>query len=608
MKYPILSELNTSREWLDVFKGYNHNLRIGEGEFYEMTNLSSDDFPILSPRKKRGIYKKQSELHGIVAKDVLCYIDGSDIVIGEDRISMGLAVYKDEDGYNIPKILISMGAYLIILPDKKYINTKDYDDSGDIEAIYTNEIPDVNSYEQVKVCLCRENGTLYSNLVRDTVPPEITDEMKEQAKENPSIIPFWMDTGGTTALKRYSISEDSWFTVQSTYVRIESPGIGAKFSIGDAVTMEGFMGGVPDGLAVIQAKDDSKDDNGHPKSDWIVIRGIIDIDLLLDSPVKISRKMPDLDFITESGNRLWGCRYGEQDGKTVNEIYASKLGDFKNWNCFEGISTDSWAASVGTDGPFTGATTYLGNPIFFKEKCMHKVYGNSLPFGIQTTACRGVQEGGGRSLAIVNEVLYYKARSGICAYDGSLPEEISAAFGGVTYHGAIGGALENKYYVSMADEREERHLFVFDTKTGMWHREDNVNVMDFCNFRGDLYFIDKVRGLISTVKGTGYPEDAPIKWEAVTGIIGTDSPDKKYISRMDVRMSLSVGARVSFYAEYDSSGEWEYLFATPDEVKLRTFAVPIRPQRCDHLRLKIIGTGEAKIFSICKTIEGGSDV
>ena len=56
----------------------------------------------------------------------------------------------------------------------------------------------------------------------------------------------------------------------------------------------------------------------------------------------------------------------------VNELYACKLGDFKNWNCFLGISTDSYVASVGTDGPWTGAVTYLGNPIFFKETCLHK--------------------------------------------------------------------------------------------------------------------------------------------------------------------------------------------------------------------------------------------
>ena len=218
-----------------------------------------------------------------------------------------------------------------------------------------------------------------------------------------------------------------------------------------------------------------------------------------------------------------------------------------------------------------------------------------------------MQKGCDRSLSIVNEVLYYKARSGICAYDGSLPVEVSSALGDVTYHNAVAGTLGNKYYISMSDASEGWHLFVYDTLKGLWHREDETQAVDFCNCRGDLYYIDYADNQIKTVRGTGVAETEDIEWEAMTGIIGTDSPDKKYISRMDVRMSLVVGARVSFFVEYDSSGEWEFLFAM-DGIKLRSFAVPIRPQRCDHLRLKIIGCGEAKIFSICKTIEQGSDV
>ena len=189
--------------------------------------------------------------------------------------------------------------------------------------------------------------------------------------------------------------------------------------------------------------------------------------------------------------------------------------------------------------------------------------------------------------------------------------EISSALGDVAYFNAVAGSLGNKYYISMSDSSEGWHLFVYDTLKGMWHREDETQAVAFCNCRGDLYYIDygdeHGQMSIKTVRGTGVAETEPIEWEAVTGIIGTDSPDKKYISRMDVRMSLVVGARATFFIEYDSSGEWEYLFSM-DGIKLKSFPVPIKPQRCDHLRIKIIGSGEAKIFSICKTIEQGSDV
>ena len=75
---------------------------------------------------------------------------------------------------------------------------------------------------------------------------------------------------------------------------------------------------------------------------------------------------------------------------------------------------------------------------------------------------------------------------------------------------------------------------------------------------------------------------------------------------MTVRMALDIGTRVYIYAEYDSSGAWEHLFTMTGN-NLRSFAVPIRPKRCDHLRLRFVGEGDAKIYSITKTIEQGSD-
>ena len=582
MKYPTLAEMNASREWLDEFRGYNHNLRIGEGEFYEMTNLSSDNYPILSPRSKRGIYKTPDNPKALIAKDSLCYIDGSKFVINEYEIDMGLEDIKDKyTGEIIPKTLISMGAYVIIMPDKKYINTADLTDYGPIEE-------EVTTSGQVSFELCKVDGVAYENTVPQPSPPEDTTKM-------------WIDTSSVPhTLKQYSTTTDMWNAIATTYIKIKATGIGKPFEVNDGVTVSGVES---EDLAdlnasiIILAKGD----------DYIVVTGILDKVTTQTKPLTVERRMPEMDFIVESGNRLWGCRYGPQGDQIVNEIYASKLGDFKNWSCYQGISTDSYAVTLGTDGQFTGAITHLGYPIFFKENFMHKVYGNyPANFQVQTTACRGVQKGCGKSLAIVNEVLYYKSRSGVCAYDGSLPREISAALGDMSYSKAVAGHIGNKYYISMCDVEGVYHLFVYDTLKGMWHREDKTEVMDFCNCRGDLYYIDYADKQIKTVRGTGTLDTSLVKWEAITGVFGTDSPDKKYISRIDVRLLLSVGASVTFYAEYDSSGEWEHLYSKTGTT-LCSFAIPMRPKRCDHMRLKIMGSGDAKIYSICKTIEQGSD-
>ena len=587
---------------IDVFKGYNHNLRIGENEFYDMKNLTSSHYPTLGVRGKRGVYNTSTPINpqGLIAKDSLCYVDciveeheeGARFYIDDNEVEGFTLSSKAED---CPKQLISMGAYVIIMPDKKYVNTADLTDYGSIEASVTTESP-------VTFAICKADGTSYG--IYQTYEPEITEAM-ESGEED---IPLWLDTSATPhSLKQYSLSNAMWTTIPTTYVKISAAGIGLPFNVNDGVTISGITNKQLADLnntMIIWAKD----------ADWIVVTGIIDALTTQEEPITIKRQMPNMDFIVESENRLWGCRYGVAlNGEVVNEIYASKLGDFKNWNCFMGISTDSYAVTVGTDGQFTGAITHLGHPIFFKENCMHKVYGNyPANYQINTTTCRGVQKGSHRSLAIVNEILYYKSRTAICAYDGSLPQEISYVLGEVPYCNAVASSHGNKYYISMRDafckdDTKAWHLFVYDTQKGMWHREDNTRVDLFCSCSEELYFIDHFDHKIKTMFGSGDKDASAVEWMAETGIIGTEYPDKKYISKLNVRMSLDLGTRAFFYIQYDSADDWQYLF-TMDGTTLRSFTVPIRPKRCDHLRLRIEGVGEAKIYSISKTIEMGSDV
>lgn len=578
MRYPTLYAKESNRKMVDVFKGYNHNLRIGEGEFFDMKNMTADYFPILSPRKKRGMYASPNSPKGLIAKDALCYVDGTKFVINEYPVDMGL---NDE-----PKQLISMGAYVIIMPDKKWINTLDITEFGNIEASF-------ESNSDVTFSLCTVDGDNYENMTVSAEEPTDPENME-----------LWIDTASTPhTLKQYSASSAIWVQIATTYIKISSPGIGAAFNQYDGVTISGIISEDLQDLntsAVIWAKDD----------DYIVVVGILDEVTNQDSEagsVKIERKMPAMDFITESENRLWGCRYGvSTNGEVVNEIYASKLGDFKNWNCFMGLATDSYAASCGTDGQFTGAITHMGYPLFFKENCVHKVYGNyPANFQIQTTACRGVQKGCHKSLAIVNEVLYYKARSGICSYDGSLPTEVSYALGNEAYGDAVGGAYGNKYYASMKDVTGQWSLFVYDTAKGMWHKEDDFQAESFCACHNELYAINC--GDIIAMLGSGDDYEGDLEWMVQTGEIGITSPDMKYISRLTVRMAMDIGSEIMFYAQYDFSDTWEPLFALRSD-NLRSFSLPIRPKRCDHMRLRIEGKGMAKIYSITKTIEQGSEL
>ncbi len=578
MNYTRLNSVASSQQTVEAFGGYNHNLRIGDGEFYDEENLSCDQYPVLSLRAKRSVAAApQHGAGGLIAKDSLCYTSGSSFYINGYGVDMGLAEGE--------KQLISMGAYVIILPDKKWVNTMDTTKWGNIENT-------VETQADVTFSLCMMDGEgLEVKYTGSTQPKE------------PKNLEYWLDTGQQKhSLKIYSESSDMWTAVGTTYVKIRCPGIGVGFEQYDGIQIDGLSGSESEdlkelnGSAVVWARDD----------DYLVVVGLLDAVRTVSGKITVSRTMPVMDFVTECNNRLWGCRYGlAENGEVVNEIYASKLGDFKNWKCYMGISTDSYTVSLGSDGPFTGAITHQGYPVFFKENCLHKMYG-SIPanFQIQTTNCRGVEKGSEKSLAIVNEVLYYKGANGVCAYDGSLPGEISSVFGSESYRKGVAGAYKNKYYISLMGSAG-RVLFVYDTAKGIWHKETGENFTCFCQCRGELYAI--LGGKILAMAGSAGEKEGQISWQCTTGIIGCVSPNAKYLARLNLRLWLENGANAQIWAEYDSGGTWEHL-GSLQGYGLRPFTLPVKVRRCDHLRLKITGQGNFQLYAVTKTIEQGSDL
>ncbi len=590
MEFPILNEVSQYREMTTVFGGYNHQLSCQEGQFFDMKNMTSQFFPILSPRNYRGIVKHFDNPQGILDKEDVLWIDSQKLYInGKEKVLKDISLSEGQ------KTLAKMGAYVIIMPDKVWYNV-DKDESGYMECRNT-----VTSGTEIKFTLCNSNGAVIE--WHDAKYYETTE-----AKDGD----YMMSTSnGKSSLKVFSSTTSIWTTVATTYVQITAEGIGKGFNKEDGIKLI-IDSGVDALKNIFVNEEDGKVSTNNcitdKTDDSITITGILSENIALnDKTLTIERNVPDMAYITECNNRLWGC---SKDG---HELYCCKLGDLTNWNCFKGISTDSWAATVGSDGKFTGAITYLGYPMFFKEDSLIKISPSSNG-GHQTkeTRCRGVQKGSHNSLSILNETLYYKSSTCVCAYNGSLPYSISDELGDIRYYDAVAGTIGDRYYISMRDTENVYSLFVYDSKNVIWCKEDNTKVISFCKHSDELYYIDAEDNTMKSVRGTllyDVPEKATedkFDWYVESGQIGYSSPDHKYVARINLRISLEVGTNVDFYLQYDSSGVWEHKFNMSGN-GTRTYSIPIIPQRCDHFKYKLSGKGGCKIHSITKTVEEGSD-
>lgn len=584
MRYPELTEESTSRQVTDTFLGYNHNIKIRDGEFYNTENLTSKFYPMLAIRQKRSVVTDSlTAAQGMIEKDALGYVDNGTLYYN----SLATPITGLKAGR---KQLVSMGAYICIFPDKMYYNTIDSSDYGSMEASYSFN-------GTVKYEMCNSDGSVYGTAAEGSTAP--TD---------PEDDALWIDTANGV-LKQYSVSMAMWVTIETVYTKLTFSTQGQVtnlFKEYDGVELTGARFDDLNGSKIIYGIGGKSGDDAE--NDFIVVIGVLENEYTDENAqISIKRTVPDMDYVCECQNRLWGCRYGNDGTQNLNELYCCALGDFKNWRQYLGLSTDSWTASVGSDGVWTGCINFLGSPVFFKENRIHRIsVSSSGAHSVSDTPARGVQQGSDRSLAVVDEVLYYKSRTDVCAWQGGFPEGVSSALGDERYYKAVAGAFGRRYYISMEGSDGEPQMFCYDISKGLWMREDGLRADQICRLDDSLYCLSgnaiyDLNGLVGSAEGN-------ISWFAETGIMYYEYPDKKYISRYNIRLRMAAMATLQMGIEYDSSGEWELAGRVEAASGTRTVTLPVCPRRCDHMRLRLSGTGDVKIFSIARLLEKGSDM
>lgn len=571
---------------------------------------------------------------------------------------------------------VRMGSKLCLFPDKMWINIdgEDANSHGYFEQYGIN-------LSQAQIYNCDKEGKRI-----DAKTESYYQEHPDDIKSGAYMIST--NSNGGTSIKVYSDLTKSWSTVTTTHIAIpinSSWGIESEFKVGDGIVMRSKIdrrvnGGVYKkiGLEKILLTED-KDFTLNPVlrrgkdyyrfdpmpnwgdgdksyySSYFVIKNIIGggserrliVTGILDEPISIdagwgiciAREVPKMSYVIECQNRLWGC---SEDG---HEIYCCKLGDPTNWYCYEGTAADSYAATVGSIGEFTGAITYNQNPLFFKENSFLKVtVSASGAHSYRVQDAEGVEKYSARSIVNVEGILYYLNSNGVYAFDGSSPHKISDAFGNHRYTKGIGGKLNGKYYISVLENdgnnptREgncNHTLFVFDTYKGLWTKEadNSFIIMDIYCTSDAIYFTRLVRDY---AKRKGYEtwcegaykywkatddffygsepivaeegiEEKNIEWYVESAPIGYALTNNKYVGKVNIRLALEIGAYVDFWMRYDNEESWTHIFNMSGK-GTKSFTIPVTPRRCDTFRYRLSGRGDCKVISISKSIEEGSDV
>lgn len=321
------------------------------------------------------------------------------------------------------------------------------------------------------------------------------------------------------------------------------------------------------------------------------------IDEEVAGTVTIERKIPDLDFICESENRLWGCSNGAQ------AIYVSAWGDPTNFFVNEGAATDSWTVAVGTDGEFTGCCKLTSSVLFWKETKLHKLLGSyPAEYAVYTYDIEGLKKGCHKSMQIINETLYYMGLHGVYSYAGGVPNLISAALGGKRLSEAVAGTDGDSYYLSAFDGIN-RHLLVYETRKGLWMREDSTRVVDFARIGEVLYVLTSGGSVWQTSHHT---VERPLDWMAQFCPIYETIQGRKRYTKILMRVSLPSDSWMKAEIRFDGGNWQECGKLVGHKADVIPMQIPIN--RCDCFELRLSGDYACTILSMQLEYQVGSEM
>ncbi|MDT3366891.1 MAG: hypothetical protein LIQ26_06440 [Bacteroidota bacterium] len=558
------------KTYQNKFYGYNHTLSCEDGEIWDEKNMSSDHFPVMAPRQRRYVETGYYTLP-----------------LGYDRtyelMTLAEQIYNPGTPLEHSVIQFVYGASTVI----EWANAFG---RAQREIAWLNKkaviMPD-------KKCFDSEAGTISD--LEPIVGPMQAETTDGTYEGQPAL-------GNTLVLPGADLS---------------------VFNVGDAVKISGVT--LDDITAVIRGKTTV---TSNPA--LVFYENTFSSGTVLYQSVTVKRAVPALDFICQDENRLWGCSNAD------NTIYASKIGDPTNWEVYDGLSTDSYAIDVGSAGPFTACCSYQGYPTFFKEDHVYKIYG-TMPsnYQLSDTMTLGVEPGSAHSLAVAGETLFYKARPGIMAYTGGAPKLVSEVFGeeGRSYFNAVGGSDGMKYYVSVMKPDIEAQqvvpiLFVYDTRYGVWHKEDDTKAVALVYKDGWMYCMAETEtgsGKQMVLNGeelvaeggippfTGALESSFASFVEFGDFVAED-PNKKGLSKIQFRCSTGSNIPIIFSISYDG-GEYETIYQSAPHTqyidtqgKKRSFYLPLTPHRCDNYRLKITGYHGWRLWTLSRDEYSGSEL
>lgn len=608
--------------------GINYSERYRDGDMRQSENLSARRWPYITTRRSREQQSGYSGVTALTAWGKLVAVRGTELLYDGKKVGTVTPGEKQFAMVNTKLVIWPDGVYLDLPTRKlKRFAASTVLSAGSVN--FTSGSTFITNYERKKL------DPPYSKNEED--PARGWDSWQLNGSGNYPYFRFfraarrdkagnWVYTdvkidtlGGTSALPyfeldQYGMPNTRWGSgnfktphsshygevvsreVYADHVTVEyyvhecypeNDDLSELFSPGDAITISCSRGNDRKDLVVTSVSKNSISFDGAGFSQGAG-----------HGQITLSKKFPQMDFICESENRLWGCSSKDQT------IYASALGDPTNFYDLRGDASGSFATPVGTEGDFTGCCKLGSSVLFWKETKLHKVLG-SFPaeYSVYTYEMEGLKAGCHKSQQVINDTLYYMGVHGVYRYAGGTPSLISDCFGELALTDATAGTDGERYYLSAREEAgTDRHFLVYEPRLSIWVREDGTRAVDFARVGRKVYFADGDGKVWLTDSGR---DDESMEWLCQFTPFYETAQGRKRYTKLLVRLELPRRSWVVAEMRCDG-GPWRESGKTVggenDVIALR---LPVN--RCDKFEIRLRGKGPCAILSVLREFTVKSD-
>ena len=624
-----------------TFGGLNRTPGVGDGEFADDNNMTSDGYPALSSRDPYGLYKVYDSARAMRQVPLIAWNDGLvELVADEDPNEYDHLYYKGEKidayhdaslsryGFNPPPIIagrpaehreaVCFNKMVIFLPYMTYFDTSD---------LSCGKLYNVRNFGVGAVlCPVFEDGNyiLAASVVGQDFPQAASAGLPTASGQDlRTIAGRWDDDDRNGAEWVYQTN----FKFRIDYPASGSyPSIDSGFDVGDVVdvqTMTVEVGGsdvelglgtqfrideLGEGYIVISAGAfDSVAFAGLMQKCIAAVPGTTRKKSVTLKHLMIARNVPTLAFACVQNNRIFGC------DTTGHEIYACYQGDPFVWYNYGDSDLSAWTATVGTPGVWSGCAAYEYRVLFFKHDRIHVLAG-SYPsaFSLSDVETPGAWSSFGTlddvhtfiegctdgiPITVSGGAVWYGGTDGIYRWYGGQATRISAKLGEGRYYFYDAFSAGGKIYFTVWLPGEIGiKTVVYDPRRDIWHKIACLATTSHVERDGGALCLS---GNCIYAIGLSEPrtEAGPIAWSVETGpLVGID-PDYRYISKIQIVADFGAESELVVDLMYDEDGLW-HRYSTLFPMQRRVRLIPVTPRRCGSCRMRISGLGKVTIFSV----------